>query len=95
MSDTNPTAAMPPRAHELLATEIATFARELPRLLANDEEGRWVVIHLEELIGIWDTVDDALQSGYERFPLEPFLVRQLRSEQSAAHVPGQRMSCQS
>jgi hypothetical protein len=95
MSQTNPTAAMSPNAHELLATEIAMFTRELPRLLADGEEGRWIVIHLEESIGIWDTFDDALQSGYDRFPLKPFLVRRIQCEQPVVRIPTQRTPCRS
>ena len=63
---------VPPRAEELLATE-------LPRLLAEGHEGRWAVVK-GEAISVWDTVNDAIQAADERFGLEPFLLREVLPE---------------
>jgi hypothetical protein len=58
-----------------LEKEIETYRRKLPELLA--QKGKYVVIHHDEVVGIFDGFDDALRAGYERFPDEAFLVRQI------------------
>lgn len=56
--------------------EIRTYLRELPRLLAEGQEGRFVVIKGDEVLSVWDTFDDACQAGRERIPLgEAFLAQ--------------------
>jgi hypothetical protein len=61
---------------EILRTEIRTFLRELPRLLADGHEGRHALIKGEEVLSIWDTFEDAYQAGRDRFPLgEAFLAQ--------------------
>jgi hypothetical protein len=59
-----------------LERELATYRRRLPELLAN--EGKFVVIHGDDVIGIVDTLDAALYLGYDRFINEPFMARQIR-----------------
>jgi hypothetical protein len=58
-----------------LEKEQETYARELPRLLAS--EGKYVLIHIDEVVGTFDTYSDALNRGYEKFGLDPFLVKQI------------------
>ena len=60
-----------------LETEIETYSRELPRLLA--QEGRFVLVHGQQVAGIYDTFQDALAAGYETFGLEPFMVKQIEA----------------
>jgi hypothetical protein len=61
---------------EPLATELATYERHKDKLVAADE-GRFVLIHGEEIAGVWDTYKDALEAGYKQFGLDPFLVKQI------------------
>ena len=58
-----------------LEREIETYNRKLPELLA--DEGRYVVIHDEEIAGIRDDLAAALDLGYDRFGKEAFLARQI------------------
>jgi hypothetical protein len=58
-----------------LEKEQATYARELPRL--SGSAGKFVVIHGDEVAGMYDTYDDALTVAYERFGLSPFLVKKI------------------
>src|SRR5438094_182914 len=58
-----------------LEQEIETYRRKLPELLAH--KGKYVVIHQDEVVGTFDGFEDALTAGYERFPNEAFLVRQI------------------
>ena len=83
---------------QTLAAEIHTYFRELPRLLDDGGEGKFVVIKGDELFGTWDTHLDAIQHGRDKFEREPFLAQRIESrllsafgaffEQHAAGVPG-------
>jgi hypothetical protein len=91
-NQTHPSTVPQKNAQELLATELAAFERELPRLLSEGEDGRWVVIGGDEIAGLWDTFDDAIQAGYARFLTQPFLVQEVFSELRNARRPTQRTS---
>ena len=69
-----------PRAHEALKLyekEIATYLRELPRLLEEGEEGRHALIKGGEILSIWDTENDAIQAGRQKFGLDPIFVKMI------------------
>jgi hypothetical protein len=59
-----------------LERELETYRLKLPELLAH--KGKFVVIHGEEVVGVFDGFEDALRRGYERFHDESFLVREIR-----------------
>lgn len=63
-------------ASEVLSKELATYEKRKSEFLAK-HEGKYVVIHGEEIAGFWDTWGDALKVGYEKFSLDNFLVRQI------------------
>jgi hypothetical protein len=71
---------MTPVGPELFALEkeLRTYRRELPHLLQQGE-GKFALIHEETLDGIWDTYEDALQAGFNRYQLMPFLVKRIRA----------------
>jgi hypothetical protein len=69
-----------------LESEIATYQRCLPELLVADE-GRYVVIHGDEVAGTWQTYQDALQSGYAKYGLDPFLVKQILIAEQVHWLP--------
>ncbi len=58
-----------------LEKELETYKRELSRLLA--EQGKYVLIIGEEVVGTFAAYEDALKEGYERARLKPFLVKQI------------------
>jgi hypothetical protein len=60
---------------EAIKTEIITYRRELPRLLAEGHEGRFALIKGDQVLSIWDTGGDAYQAGRERFGFDPFLAQ--------------------
>ena len=64
---------------EPLAKELATYERLKPELLK--DSGKFAVIHGDELAGVFDTYSDALQTGYEKFGLSPFLVKQIQQHE--------------
>jgi hypothetical protein len=58
--------------------ENEVFDRELPTLLADSaNEGKYALIHGDAIDSVWPTLDEALHQGYERFELEPFLIRHI------------------
>ena len=60
-----------------LEREIETYKNKLPELAG--EEGKYVLIHKDEVVDTFGTYEDAIKEGYERFKLSPFLVRQIHS----------------
>ena len=58
-----------------LEKELATYQKRLEELLPN--EGKFVLIHGDEIAGIWDTYQDALQAGYQMYDLNPFMVKRI------------------
>lgn len=58
-----------------LQKEISTYNRELSTLLV--KAGKFVLIKGEIVEGIYDSYEDALSIGYERFGLAPFLVKRI------------------
>jgi hypothetical protein len=57
--------------------EMATYERELPRLLAEGYESKYALIRGDEILSIWDTVNDGIQAGCERFGLEPYFLQKI------------------
>ena len=61
-----------------LERELATFQRELAGLLADPaKRGKFALVHGDAVDSVWPTVDAALDAGYDRFGLEPFLVKEV------------------
>ena len=60
-----------------LEKELATYQRELTGLLQH--EGKFVLIHGEEVAGVLGTFEDAMTVGYDKFGLEPFLVKRIQA----------------
>jgi hypothetical protein len=58
-----------------LDQEIATYQRHLPELL--EQQGKFVLIKGNEVAGTFDSYQDALTAGYQRFKLGSFLVKQI------------------
>jgi hypothetical protein len=60
-----------------LEKELATYRQELGRLL--DQEGKFVLIRGDEVAGVFETFQDAMTAGYEKFGLDQFLVRRIQA----------------
>jgi hypothetical protein len=58
-----------------LQKEVETYNAKLPELIGSI--GKFVLIKGDLIEGIYDTYSDALKIGYERFKLEPFMVKQI------------------
>jgi hypothetical protein len=62
-----------------LEVELATYESKLPELLT--QEGKYVLIHQADVVGVYAAYEDALKEGYKQFGLAPFLVRQIKGTQ--------------
>jgi hypothetical protein len=70
------------------ALEWNTYRREIGRLLAEGHEGRFVLIKGEEILGFFDTWDDARLAGLKRFLREVFLVQEVRTTEPYVRIRG-------
>jgi len=60
-----------------LEVELKTYEENLPDLLA--QEGKFVLIRENQVLGVLDTYKDAIQVGYEKCGLTPFLVKRIQA----------------
>jgi hypothetical protein len=60
-----------------LEKELQTYKTKLPELLA--DEGKFVLIHGDEVVDVFGTYEDAIKAGYAKFGLDAFLVKQVQS----------------
>ncbi len=69
-----------------IAEEWETYRREVGRLLAEGNEGRYVLIKGGQIIGIWDTQKEAFAAADQRFPLQPYLVHQIQERERILRI---------
>lgn len=62
-------------SHEL-DKELQTYIERLDSL--KTEEGKFALIKGEE-VDVFETYEDAIKAGYQKYALEPFLVRQIHA----------------
>lgn len=60
----------------MLELELKTFEQKLSELLQTDN-GRYVLKKDDKMVGIYSDIQDALQTGYEKFGRQPFFVEQI------------------
>ena len=61
---------------QVLEKELETYYKHKDSLLATDE-GKYVLIYGDQLYGTYDTEDDAIHVGYDRFGNVPILVKKI------------------
>lgn len=66
-----------------LEVELETYIKALPQLLPN--QGKYVLIGGGQIAGIYDTYDDAISIGYEKFGIKPFLVKQIMASEQVQY----------
>jgi hypothetical protein len=70
------------------------YRREVGRLLAEGHEGHWLLIKGEEIIGIWDTQEEAKAVALARYLMQPCLIQQIRSREPLVRVSSRIRRCQ-
>jgi hypothetical protein len=58
-----------------LEAELETYKKRLPDLSSN--EGKFVVISGTDVLGIFESYQDALTAAYEKLGVKPFLVKRI------------------
>jgi hypothetical protein len=60
----------------VLDIELKTYEQNRDQLLGT-AEGKFVLIHNNQIVGIYDSKMDAIAMGYQQFGNVPFLVKQI------------------
>ena len=77
-----------------LEKELDTYCRFLEdKGRAGAHAGRYILIQGEEISGFYSSFGDALQMGYEKFALAPFLVKQVTWMEQAHSISRSIGSC--
>lgn len=63
------------------------FFQDHQEELLKAHPGRFVIIRGEQLVGAFDTVEDALSVGTKEFGLSPFLIRRTDERTSEVCIP--------
>ena len=67
-----------------LEKELETYKNKLTELLVN--EGKFVLIHGDEVVDVYGTYEDTIKEGYAKFKLSPFLVKQIQSVEQVQFI---------
>jgi hypothetical protein len=60
-----------------LEAELALYHAKLAEW--TDQEGKFVVIHGTTVVDFFSSYEDAIKVGYDKFGLQPFLVKQVNT----------------
>jgi hypothetical protein len=71
------------------------YRREVARLLADGQEGKFVLIHGPQVVGVYGTWDDARQAGLGLYLLKPFLVQKVCAAEPLLRIRGYSLPCPS
>lgn len=67
-----------------LERELEAYKLRLPELAP--DEGKFVLVHGDQVVDVYGTYEDALKEGYARFKLSPFLVKQIHALEQVQFV---------
>jgi hypothetical protein len=77
----------PFKTEGLCMDECETYLREVGRLIAEGHEGKHVLIHGQEIIGFFESDDEAHSEGYRRYlGMKALLVHQIRTFEPVIRV---------
>ncbi len=68
----------------IFETEKKAYENALPKLLR--EEGKFALIREDNLVGVYETYEDALKFGYEKFGLEPFFIKRIQQFEETNYI---------
>jgi hypothetical protein len=67
-----------------LEKELETYKNNLADLAQH--EGKFVLIHGDKVVDIFDSYQDALRQGYRDFGVDSFLVRQIHAVEQVQQI---------
>ncbi len=56
--------------------ELAAFEKDKEKLLA-EHEGKYALVKEDKVVGVFESENDAISQGYERFGTQLFLVKHI------------------
>lgn len=77
----------------VLMKELDVFQKALPDLLSQGNEGKYALVHDDQVAAICDTEEQAIQAGYDRFELKPFLVKKIEAVEKPRYYSGSIRPC--
>ena len=75
------------------AREWNFYRREVGRLLAEGQQGKWVLIKGEAIIGVWDSREQAKAVALERYLMQPVLIHQVLTREPVLRGPTYSWQC--
>jgi hypothetical protein len=80
---------------EPLGVEWEVYRRKVADWLAEGNEGRWVLVKGEEVIGIFDTLEAAREEAHKRYlmPRQAYLLRQILTRERMYRVSWMYGTC--
>lgn len=77
-----------------LEKELAFFRKALPSLLrTKSNRGKFALVRGDKLHSIHNTLDEALQAGYDHFGIDPFLVKEIQQEEKPQYFSRNLSKC--
>jgi hypothetical protein len=70
------------------------YRREVGRLLAEGQEGRFILIKGATIVGIWDTQGEAKAVAIQKYLMKPCLIHQIRSREPLVRMSARFWRCQ-
>jgi hypothetical protein len=80
------TELQPAQSGSQLAQEWEVYRREVGRLLSEGNEGKYVLIKEDQILGLWDTREEAMAVGRRHFLGQAFLVHQVQTRERLFRV---------
>lgn len=70
------------------------YRANVEKLLAEGNEGRFILIKGDQVIGIWDTLKEAEDMANEKFLMQPCLIHQIRRREPIIKMSPRFWACQ-
>jgi hypothetical protein len=70
---------------EPLSQERDTFAKAKLRLIA-ESEGKFVLVHADQICGVWDTYEGAIEAGYAAYEPGSFMVKKIERQDKVHYL---------
>ena len=67
-----------------LERELEAYRKKLPEL--KDQQGKFALFHGDAFVDVFSSYEDAIKEGYNRFGLQPFLVKQVQVLEHAQFI---------
>lgn len=67
-----------------LEKELEAYKKKLPELLGH--EGKFALFQGDDFVDVYTSYEDAVKAGYDKFKLEPFMVKQIQAVEQVQFI---------